>query len=308
MAQKRQVNAKERADDDAESTIDEEQLVRELDQIDVDFSDLLAVDSPEEPQPNLNDQKQEKDDEKNEESCPNAPTEVKDPDNSLELLEQPEEKKPNLNYQQQDKDDEKSEESCPTAPTEVKDPDNSLELLEQYVKVDEPESILLQLQEQVPSAPVFDEAPLLIQPNVSSAVATAPSFASAIDTAMSDMQKINRMNDYFVNIAKMKPLTGTELDELYCNPFTRETEMVEQDFVEVELHREHLSEKHILYELLLKYARSRQNIKINLLDINEAKVNAKKLYSQLWVESTQCVKGSKKCQDNVRCNVQHYYP
>lgn len=195
----------------------------------------------------------------------------------------------------------KEEEKCTNSDDPLTETTSIKEDEESFVNVPEPESFVLNLQEHIPSAPVFDEQPLLVRtPNIVS----APTLESPSRT---ELTKMHRMNEYFVNIAGLKPLTSEQLRVLYHNPYMGEAEQLENDFVEAELHRDVKSEKHILHELLCKYATSRHNLKVNILDINEGKVAAQKQFQQLWTESRKCVKSVARCEDSRRCNLEHFY-
>lgn len=201
----------------------------------------------------------------------------------------------------------------PTAPVEEQNDDEIItestkviELAPQslecdFVTVDEPQSIPLPIQEQVPSAPVFDEPPLQV---LCSAPTLLPKYALP---ALSELQKLHQINAYFVNIAGLKPLSEAELKDLYYNPYLAEAESLENEFVENELHREVRSEKHVLYELLTKYARSRHNLKLTILDINEARVAKHKQFGKLWTESKERVRIYAKCNDGQNCLLTHLY-
>lgn len=154
-------------------------------------------------------------------------------------------------------------------------------------------------QNQVPSAPEIGEAAPLCVPNPKEHL-HHPNLASV----QSELLKVNTT---FIDIAQLKPLTVSELYELYENPYLPAALSFEDEFVNKELNEEFNYSSHVLYELLVKYQKSRQSLKVNAIDVNEMKQVCQKHYSNCWSFHKATVRNEGYCSDRKLCKAYHNY-
>lgn len=157
----------------------------------------------------------------------------------------------------------------------------------------------IEKQNQVPSAPEIGETAPLCVPSTKERL-HHPNLASV----QSELMKVNTT---FIDIATMKPLTVMELNELYENPYLPAVLSFEDEFVSKELNEEFNYASHPLYELLMKYQKSRQSLKVNMIDVNELKQVCQKHYSNCWSFHKATVRNEVCCRDRKLCKAYHIY-
>ncbi|XP_063706197.1 ectopic P granules protein 5 homolog [Culicoides brevitarsis] len=158
------------------------------------------------------------------------------------------------------------------------------------------------LQEnQIPSAPeVFDENPICVP------ISTVREEPKIQHPNLMGVQA-ELLNATFIDISAMKPLTVHELNELYENPYLPAVLAFEDEFVNKELNEEYNYSSHPLYELLVKYQKSRQSLKVNAIDVNELKNGCQKHFSNCWTFQKGTARGEGYCSDRKLCKVSQAY-
>lgn len=154
-------------------------------------------------------------------------------------------------------------------------------------------------QNQVPSAPEIREAVPLCVLNPQEQI-HHPNLSSA-------QSELVKLNTTFIDIATLKPFTVTELNELYENPYLAAVLSFEDEFVNKELNEEFNYSTHPLYELLVKYQKSRQSLKVNAIDVNEMKHLCQKHYSNSWSFHKGTVRNESYCSDRKLCKASQNY-
>lgn len=119
-----------------------------------------------------------------------------------------------------------------------------------------------------------------------------------------DIQKDTKLIEL---VSSLKPFTIQAMNELYFNPYLSPAITFEDEFVNRELNEEFNYHKHPLYELLIKYQKSRQGLKINQLDINELKNMCHKHYGNTWSTYQSIARGEGYCSDRKLCKAQQFY-
>lgn len=125
----------------------------------------------------------------------------------------------------------------------------------------------------------------------------------------SELHHLNIQQDtkLFEFISSLKPLTSQEMNDLYFNPYLSPAITFEDEFVNRELNEEFNYHKHPLYELLIKYQKSRQGLKINQLDINDLKNMCQKNYGNTWSTYQSIARGEGYCSDRKLCRAHQSY-
>ena len=96
----------------------------------------------------------------------------------------------------------------------------------------------------------------------------------------------------------IQPFTQEQLTELYMNPLLTQVNHFEKEFIDTELNNEASYSNHILYTLLLNYAKSRNHMRTNLIDYENYKklcINNEKI---LWTLETRKVTFEGSCYAN----------
>lgn len=106
-------------------------------------------------------------------------------------------------------------------------------------------------------------------------------------------------------LLKCKPFNKEELKELYCNLEIPMAELFENEFINAELQSNHRD--HSLYDLLMKYSKSRYNLMINHIDIQNIKKSIPDDTTKFWTIESRNVRYSGKCMDGTVVNGNEYY-
>lgn len=104
---------------------------------------------------------------------------------------------------------------------------------------------------------------------------------------------------------KCKPFSTEQLKELYCNPEIPMAESFENEFIRAELQSNHRD--HPLYDLLIKYSKSRYNLMINHVDMQNIQKTIPDDTSQFWNIESRNVRYSGKCKDGTVVNGSEFY-
>lgn len=161
----------------------------------------------------------------------------------------------------------------------------------------EPVSINIVQQNQVPSAPeIYEERLCVVKETVSEI--HHPNLAGVQNELL---------NATFIDISALKPMTTAELNELYENPYLPAVLTFEEEFVNKELNEEFNYASHPLYELLVKYQKSRQGLKVNAIDVNELKGSCQKHFGNCWTFHRATVRNEGYCSDRKVCKVHQNY-
>lgn len=106
-------------------------------------------------------------------------------------------------------------------------------------------------------------------------------------------------------LIKLKPFNKEQLQELYCNPEIPMAELFENEFINAELQSNHRD--HPLYDLLIKYSKSRYNLMINHVDMQNIKKSIPDDTEQFWTIESRNVRYSGKCMDGTVVNGNECY-
>lgn len=104
---------------------------------------------------------------------------------------------------------------------------------------------------------------------------------------------------------KCKPFSKEQLKELYCNPEIPMAELFENEFITAELQSNHRD--HPLYDLLMKYSKSRYNLMINNVDMETIRKAIPDDTLQFWNIESRNVRYSGKCKDGTMVNGSEFY-
>lgn len=104
---------------------------------------------------------------------------------------------------------------------------------------------------------------------------------------------------------KCRPLNTEQLKELYCSPEIQMAETFENEFINAELQSNHRD--HPLYDLLMKYSKSRYNLMINHIDMQSINKSIPDDVSKFWTIESRNIRYSGKCQDGTVVNGSEYY-
>lgn len=103
----------------------------------------------------------------------------------------------------------------------------------------------------------------------------------------------------------LKPFTQIQLNEFYTNANLPLAQSFEQEFIDNELSSNY--KDHILYDLLMKYSKSRYNLRINLMDLQNFKKYYQENCDDIWTIEKRTINYSGTCQDNVCVNAKEIY-
>lgn len=106
-------------------------------------------------------------------------------------------------------------------------------------------------------------------------------------------------------LIKCKPFNKEQLKELYCNPEIPMAELFENEFINAELQSNHRD--HPLYDLLMKYSKSRYNLLINHVDMHNIKKSIPDDTTEFWTIESRNIRYSGKCMDGTVVNGTEYY-
>lgn len=152
---------------------------------------------------------------------------------------------------------------------------------------------------QIPSAPVIEEeTPLCLSQAQEHVIKSVSSPAHT---------ELHKLNTTYLDIATLKPFTVVELNELYQNQYLPAIYSFEDEFINKELNEEETYARHPLYELLMKYQKSRQSLKINGNDIGELRHLCQKHYSNSWSLNKETIRSESYCSDRKLCRTYHIY-
>lgn len=102
-----------------------------------------------------------------------------------------------------------------------------------------------------------------------------------------------------------KPFSREQLSELYCNPEIPMAELFENQFIDAELQSNHRD--HTLYDLLVKYSKSRYNLTINRVDMESIGKSIPDDAADFWKIESRSVRYSAKCRDGAVVNKNEFY-
>lgn len=102
-----------------------------------------------------------------------------------------------------------------------------------------------------------------------------------------------------------KPFNREQLKELYCNPEIPMAELFENQFINAELQSNHRD--HMLYDLLVKYSKSRYNLMINNVDMENINKTIPDDTTKFWKIESRNLRYSGKCMDGTVVNKNEFY-
>lgn len=155
-----------------------------------------------------------------------------------------------------------------------------------------------EIETEIPSAP---EESLSIAANLTTAVCY-PKLASVVDFE-AELSTVE--NENISALLKCKPFSKEQLKELYSNPEILMAESFENEFITAELQANHRD--NTLYDLLMKYSKSRYNLMINNIDMHNLKQSIPDDTSKFWKIESRSVKYSGKCMDGTVVNGNEFY-
>lgn len=97
--------------------------------------------------------------------------------------------------------------------------------------------------------------------------------------------------------AAIAPFTREQMRDLYANRELELADTIEEQFVRTELDADYKS--HVLHELLTKYARCRQTLRINRMDVDAVQKRIGQLEPLLWQREKRTVRYQATCADSI---------
>lgn len=154
------------------------------------------------------------------------------------------------------------------------------------------------VEDPLPTAPVEQTGSLLSRP-----IIAYPNLESMqnIEAIATRPKAIRTPNDRII----LKPFTHHQLKEFYANEHLKAAQTFECEFIGAELGSNY--KDHILYELLAKYSKSRYNLKVNLMDLENFKQSFQQHRDTVWLIENRTVQYSGICKDGVCVNKSENY-
>lgn len=160
----------------------------------------------------------------------------------------------------------------------------------------------------------FDAPPLHQLPEDVVVAASAPPIVPALLVAARvqypDLQHMQRELNALPDIEQLqlaqpqlavdivRPFTGDQMRELYdAQAELTAADAFEQQFLHVELGADY--KRHVLHELLTKYALCRQTLRQNRMDVATVQADFERLAPQLWRREKRTVRYQATCADSV---------
>lgn len=98
-------------------------------------------------------------------------------------------------------------------------------------------------------------------------------------------------------LSQIKPFTLAQLGALYSNPEIECAQSFEREFIHNELKTN--DNKHVLFELLTKYARCRHAFRMNRLDVDSTRKSLETDTTNLWAREKKTIQYQTTCEDGV---------
>lgn len=154
----------------------------------------------------------------------------------------------------------------------------------------------------VPSAPAI-EIPQLF----SNAIDSIPKLSFYPDLEKMHEVEKNTKITYMAEQILLKPFTKLQLQELYNNVELKLSHQFEKEFIDTELSETFRGYNHILYNLLIKYSKTRHALRVNLVEINTYKRECEENYNNLWKMVKDRTSCTKQCADGISVTSKQEY-
>lgn len=158
------------------------------------------------------------------------------------------------------------------------------------------EEMQAEIQTEIPSAP---EESLSTTTNI-----RYPKLINVVDFE-AELSAPVEVESVAAPLLKCKPFNKEQLTELYCNPEIPMAELFENEFINAELQSNH--REHTLYDLLMKYSKSRYNLMINHIDMQNIKKSIPDDTTNFWKIESRNIRYSGKCMDGTVVNGNESY-